>query len=244
MSPKIPTLAALALVVFGCSRSGKMQRDQKQYDVVPEGSASGVTSTINGPGETTPPVTDTNADTTTNFTIPNPNPLGNDTAGTAMTGSTTATTTPRPLRPRLYTPPPRPQELRPEPATDTTMTTTTATETTTTTTTTAHRQLQSFRQVGSDFLRNCANLDAMNMAMSSQAVVNEVDHSRWDGKAQSLAASPLRQDEGVDADHGSAHIDQWAAAVSGIDRRIRLEIGDGLGGVGLTRQCAQDTHGD
>ncbi|HXA18242.1 MAG TPA: hypothetical protein VN380_14680 [Thermoanaerobaculia bacterium] len=131
MIRKIPTLAAFALVVFACSRSGKMQRDQKQYDVVPEGSASGVTSTINGPGETTAPVTDTNADTTTNFTIPaNPSPLGNDTAGT------TAPVAQQPLRPRVYTPPPRPQELRPEPATDTTMTTTDS-ETTTTTTTTS-----------------------------------------------------------------------------------------------------------
>jgi hypothetical protein len=137
MTPKIPSLAALALLVFACSRSGKMQRDQKQYDVVPEGSASGVTSTINSPGETTPPVTDTNADTTTNFTIPNPNPLGNDTAGTPAPITSTAATAPRPQRPRLYTPPPRPQELRPDPPTDTTMTTTTDTETTTTTTTTA-----------------------------------------------------------------------------------------------------------
>ncbi len=138
MTPKIPTLAAFALLVFACSRSGKMQRDQKQYDVVPEGSASGVTSTINGPGETPPPVTDTNADTTTNFTIPtNPNPLGNDTAGTTAPITPITSTAPHPLRPRLYTPPPQPQELRPEPATDTTMTTTTDTETTTTTTTTA-----------------------------------------------------------------------------------------------------------
>src|SRR5207237_844407 len=44
-----------------------------------------VTSTINAPGETTPPLTNTNVDTTTNFTLPtNPNPLGNDTAGGSM----------------------------------------------------------------------------------------------------------------------------------------------------------------
>src|ERR1700686_1793555 len=148
MIRKIPTLAAFALVVIGCSRSAKVERGQQQYDVVQEGSASGVTSTINGPGETTPPITNTNADTTTNFTIPtNPNPLGNDTAGTALSGSVpapitttamTSTASPRPLRPRVYTPPPRPQELRPEPATDTTMTKTdtdTATTTTDTTTT-------------------------------------------------------------------------------------------------------------
>ncbi len=134
MTPKIPTLAALALLVFGCSRSAKVERGQQQYDVVQEGSASGVTSTINGPGETTPPLTNTNADTTTNFTIPTPNPLGNDTAGTAAPITSTAATAPRTQRPRLYTPAPRPQELRPEPPTDTTMTTTTDTETTTTTT--------------------------------------------------------------------------------------------------------------
>jgi hypothetical protein len=122
MTRKIPTLAALALLVFGCSRSGKMQRDQKQYDVVQEGSASGVTSTINAPGETKPPVTDTNADTTTAFTIPtNPNPLGNDTVGTAVSGPTWISA-PRPPRPHVTTAP-RPQELQPAPATDTTMTT-------------------------------------------------------------------------------------------------------------------------
>jgi len=82
MTRKIATLAATLLLVFGCSRSGKVQRNQEQYQTVQEGSASGVTSTINGPGETTPPMTNTNADTTTNLTLPtNPAPLGNDTAG-------------------------------------------------------------------------------------------------------------------------------------------------------------------
>jgi hypothetical protein len=143
MIRKIPTLAALALLVFGCSRSGKMQRDQKQYEVVQEGSASGVTSTINAPGETKPPLTDTNVDTTTAFTIPtNPNPMGNETAGTVMSGSapasapvapTSTTWIPASRPPRPHgVPQPRPQELHPSPATDTTMTTvtdTTATDT-------------------------------------------------------------------------------------------------------------------
>jgi hypothetical protein len=83
MIRRISTFATLVLLVTACSRSGKMQRGQQQYQTVQEGSASGVTSTINGPGETPAPLTDTNADTTTNFTIPtNPNPLGNSTAGT------------------------------------------------------------------------------------------------------------------------------------------------------------------
>jgi hypothetical protein len=85
MTQKIATLAAISFLVFGCSRSAKVQRNQQDYQTVQEGSASGVTSTINAPGETAPPLTNTNVDTTTNFTLPtNPNPLGNDTAGGSM----------------------------------------------------------------------------------------------------------------------------------------------------------------
>ena len=101
----IATIATVALVVLGCGRSGKMHRGQQQYDVVQEGSASGVTSTINGPGETTARATDTSADTTTNFTLPtNPNPLGNDTAGLPVVTDTTSTMPPVPKRRRA--PPP------------------------------------------------------------------------------------------------------------------------------------------
>ncbi|HEV7425388.1 MAG TPA: hypothetical protein VGQ46_03405 [Thermoanaerobaculia bacterium] len=85
MTQKIATLAAIAFLVFGCSRSGKVQRNQQQYQTVQEGSASGVTSTINAPGETTPPLTNTNVDTTTNLTLPtNPAPLGTGTASGSM----------------------------------------------------------------------------------------------------------------------------------------------------------------
>src|SRR3954463_12344827 len=74
-------------VVLGCGRSQTAKRAEQNYQVVQEGQASGVTSTINGPGETPPPITDTNVDTTTNFTLPdNPAPLGtqppNTVAGT------------------------------------------------------------------------------------------------------------------------------------------------------------------
>jgi hypothetical protein len=104
MTHKIASLAAVALLVFGCSRSNKMQRGQQQYDVVQEGSASGVTSTINGPGETPAPATDTNADTTTNFTLPtNPNPLGNSTAGTTTVGTLPSTTSYPSVPPRSRT---------------------------------------------------------------------------------------------------------------------------------------------
>lgn len=88
MTSKIPTLVALALLAVGCSRSGKIQHGQQDYQVVQEGSASGVTSTITGPGETTASATDTNADTTTNFTLStNPRPLSHDTAGSNLADS-------------------------------------------------------------------------------------------------------------------------------------------------------------
>jgi hypothetical protein len=93
MTQKIATLACTALLVFGCSRSGKVQRNQQQYQTVQEGSASGVTSTINAPGETAPPLTNTNVDTTTNLTLPiNPNPLGNATTGGSMASAMPPTT--------------------------------------------------------------------------------------------------------------------------------------------------------
>src|SRR6185503_709579 len=54
--------------------SAKRSQQQHEYEVVQEGSAAGVTSTIQGPGETLPPITGTNADTTTAFAL-NPNPV-------------------------------------------------------------------------------------------------------------------------------------------------------------------------
>jgi hypothetical protein len=113
MTQKIATFAALVVLAAGCSKSNKMERGQQNYQTVQEGSASGVTSTINGPGETAQ-LTETNVDTTTNFTIPtNPNPLGNSTAGTAFAGALPSTsayptglgTAParRPIQPRTDT---------------------------------------------------------------------------------------------------------------------------------------------
>lgn len=88
MIRKIVAVVSFVVLVAACSKSSKMQRGQQQYQTVQEGSASGVTSTINGPGETPAPITDTNIDTTTNFTLPtNPNPLGNSTAGTSVADS-------------------------------------------------------------------------------------------------------------------------------------------------------------
>lgn len=147
MTRKIATLAAIAFLIFGCSRSAKVQRNQQDYQTVQEGSASGVTSTINAPGETTPPLTNTNVDTTTNFTLPtNPAPLGNDTAGGSMASAMppsypAGTPGMAPPRPRTTRPtnapvvtdtvgsttPPMPRERATRPQTDTSATDTMST---------------------------------------------------------------------------------------------------------------------
>src|SRR3954469_13451237 len=80
-------LAALVLAAACHRGSSSMQREQKSYGVVQEGQASGVSSTINAPGETTPPMTNTSADTTSNFTLA-PNV---DTTGTVPPGTIAGT---------------------------------------------------------------------------------------------------------------------------------------------------------
>src|SRR6267142_4058340 len=105
MIPKKFVGILLVAAAVSCGRSGKMQRDQKQYDVVQEGSADGVTSTLNAPGETQPlttsSVTNTNADTTTAFTVPG-TATSTSTSGQPGTiaGTFPDSTPPRPRRPR------------------------------------------------------------------------------------------------------------------------------------------------
>jgi len=120
-------LASATVLCAACHRgSGSLPRkDQQQYDVVQEGQASGVTSTINAPGEITPPVsmTGTNADTTSNFTLPEVSSTATTTqppgtiAGTlpSATGGTVMPGYPRDT-------PPRPKRVSPAPPTDTTST--------------------------------------------------------------------------------------------------------------------------
>jgi hypothetical protein len=108
MKPKIYSVfLAVLLAACGGRNSGVQKNQQQDYEVVQEGTSTGVTSTINGPGDTAPPLTNstitgTNVDTTTNFTLPN-------TVTTATTtdqsGSIASTLQQTPQRPR---PRPRP----------------------------------------------------------------------------------------------------------------------------------------
>jgi hypothetical protein len=111
MKSKFAVLLVVVSLV-ACRNDKNLKRGQQNYDVVQEGSASGVTSTISGPGETPPPattapLTGTNADTTTNFTLP---ATQTDTIAGSMPPVPSAAPVPRPRvieSPRLRrTPPP------------------------------------------------------------------------------------------------------------------------------------------
>jgi hypothetical protein len=122
---------------------------QGEFETVQEGSAAGVTSTISGPGETIPPMTGTNADTTTAFAL-NPNAVPPTQPDGTIAGSlpvdpygvppsTTGTYRPpvtrtTPSRPVTQ---PAPQQPRYEPPTGTVAPPVTGTTTTTTTATTS-----------------------------------------------------------------------------------------------------------
>jgi hypothetical protein len=141
MKTKLICSLALMLIATGCGgRSGARNAAQQNYETVDEGSASGVTSTIHGPGETLPPITGTNADTTTNFAL-NPNavpqqiPQAQPLPGATYVPPpvpppmTSASSIPAPLpisRPQpapprpVLEPQPKPAEPEPGPSTDAT----------------------------------------------------------------------------------------------------------------------------
>lgn len=108
----LPILLAIAVVACG-GRDKGMKRGQQQYDVVEEGAASGVSSTINPLNEPAPPLaTNTAIDTTTNFTLPNTQSPMTSTdpgsiAGSFPTSDPPVYSTPRPRR----QPAPEPQPM-------------------------------------------------------------------------------------------------------------------------------------
>jgi hypothetical protein len=147
---KSATIIVSVAVVFAIACRGedaKLRRDQQEYDVVQEGAGGAVTSTLQAPGEVAPPLvppmTGTNADTTTAFTLPTATdttqsgPPGTI-AGTFTTGTFSdprSRPNPRPVPPP-QTPVPQPQPVpqppqtnepapQPIPPTNTTPTTTT-----------------------------------------------------------------------------------------------------------------------
>lgn len=102
---------------LACGGRDQASPSQQQYETVQEGSASGVTSTIHGPGETIPPMTGTNADTTSAFTI---NPaLAAEPATTTATATDTAAEPPPLTQTDTAPPAEKPKEEPLPPATET-----------------------------------------------------------------------------------------------------------------------------
>jgi|SRR6185369_338649 len=88
MENRFKVVLIAAVLAAACHRgSSTMQREQKSYEVVSEGQAGAASATINAPGETAPPLTNTSADTTSNFTL-TPNV---DTSGTMAPGTIAGT---------------------------------------------------------------------------------------------------------------------------------------------------------
>src|ERR1039458_3438545 len=106
------------------------------------------------------------------------------------------------------------------------------------------RELETVGQSGRDFLGHGADLHTMNVAVLPQALVDEIHDARGDGEAQTFAATACRKNESVDAYHRSVHIDQWSAAIAGIDGGIGLDVGHGFCGIGLAGHGASVSHGD
>ncbi len=129
--PLTLALAVALLTIAACNRSaGNLRRDQQNYEVIQEGAATGVTSTLGAPGETPPPMptlTSTNADTTTAFTLPNTtvptapnNPPGTIAGSLPQPATWRDSGLPRnPARSRPVTPPPTEPAPQTPPVTDT-----------------------------------------------------------------------------------------------------------------------------
>src|SRR4029079_12781389 len=87
MKSAFAVLLVTAAAALGChGRSGPAQRNQPQYDVVQEGQSDTATSTISAPGETQPPVTATNTDTTGSCALGTASPPANMPGGPVAGG--------------------------------------------------------------------------------------------------------------------------------------------------------------
>src|SRR5580700_12346410 len=105
-------------------------------------------------------------------------------------------------------------------------------------------EVQAFGECGRDFLRDRANLYAMHVTVLAQAVIDEIHDAGGNRESQAFTAAAGGEDESVDSDYRSIHIDERSTAVSGIDGRVGLNVGEGLLGVRLAGDRAYDSHGD
>ena len=107
MKNKFLCSLAILVVLAACGKDEDKVTAQAQLETVQEGTAPGVTSTIHGPGETIPPMTGTNMDTTTAFTLsPNAVPPATQPGGGTIAGTFPDPTGTYPPTTGTYRPPP------------------------------------------------------------------------------------------------------------------------------------------
>ena len=75
-----------------------------------------------------------------------------------------------------------------------------------------------------DRLRGHTNLAPSYSACTSNLIVNIFNDVAWRGKPDPFTASGLRKYQGVDSNDVSMRINQRTAAVSRVDRCVRLKI--------------------
>lgn len=96
-------------------------------------------------------------------------------------------------------------------------------------------QAESCSQRGRDRLRTRLNLGAVHVSVPAQTFVHEADDAGRNSESDAFAASAARQNESIDSDHVSVHVDQRSATVPRIDGRVGLDVHHSLVGIGLPR---------
>src|SRR6185503_7452861 len=91
-------------------------------------------------------------------------------------------------------------------------------------------------------LRADADLSAANTAVLPNLLNDVANDIARRGEAETLVATRLRQDEGVDANDVSIHVDERASAVARIDRRVGLDVDHRIIGLELSGHGADDTE--
>lgn len=84
----------------------------------------------------------------------------------------------------------------------------------------------------------------MDVAELLDLLKRDSDDSAGNGKVETFVAAALREDKSIYTDHFSIHIYERTAGISGIDRRVGLNIGHQRIGICLTSSRADDAHGD
>ena len=106
------------------------------------------------------------------------------------------------------------------------------------------RKSESARHQRRDRLCGDTNLAAVYAPRRADLLEDVLDDVGRRRETQTLVPAGLRQDERIDADDVAGSIDERAAAIARIDRRVRLDVNHRVLGLELPRDGAHDAHRD